>query len=92
MRKLTALARALAVVGLALLPAFGALFQLVAGAPPERPAAAPPPGERQLVGSYVGMEPGIEQGGLALGFAYVTNAPRNGASPALLHSGAIEMW
>jgi hypothetical protein len=92
MKRLSALARALAIVAVALLPAFGAAFQLVAGAPRERAPAPPPVGHFQLVGSYLAMspvgdhearEPGIEGGGLALGFVSTTVSPPPGAAPAL---------
>jgi hypothetical protein len=83
MKKLFALAQALAIIVLAFLPGFGAAFTMAAGAPPERPAAPTPVGRIDLVGSYVAMEPGMEEGALALGFARTTTPLPPGASPAL---------
>jgi hypothetical protein len=83
MKKLFALARAFAIIVVAFLPGFGASFTMAAGAPPERPAPPPAVGRVDLVGSYVAMEPGMEEGALNLGFARTTAALPPGASPAL---------
>ncbi|MEA2751999.1 MAG: hypothetical protein QOI41_6142 [Myxococcales bacterium] len=83
MKKLFAFARAVAIIVVAILPGFGAAFTMAAGAPPERPAQPPPVGRVDLVGSYVAMEPGMEEGALTLGFARTTMPLPAGASPAL---------
>jgi ABC-type sugar transport system substrate-binding protein len=84
MKKLFALARAFAIVGVALLPGFGAAFSMAAGAPREQPAPPPAVGRVDLVGSWVAMEPGMEEGALQLGFARTTTPLPAGASPALV--------
>ena len=83
MKKLSAFARASSIIALALLPGFGAAFQMIAGAPRERPPEPPRQGRVDLVGSYVAMEPGMEEGALTLGFARTTTPLPPGASPAL---------
>lgn len=83
MKKLFAFARAIAIVFVAFLPGFGAAFTMAAVAPPERLAVPPPVGRVDLVGSYVAMEPGMEEGALTLGFARTTTPSPPGASPAL---------
>jgi hypothetical protein len=83
MKKLFALARAFAIVVVALLPGFGAVFSMVAGAPPDRPAPPPPAGRLDLVGTFVAMEPGVEEGALRLRFVRTTAPLPSGAAPAL---------
>ena len=83
MMKVFALLRAFAIVAVALLPGIGAAFTMAAGAPPERPAAPPPVGRVDLVGTWVAMEPGPEEGGMQLGFARTTTPLPPGAEPAL---------
>ena len=83
MKKLFALARAFAIVAVALLPGFGAAFTMVAGAPRERAPAPPPVGRVDLVGTWVAMQPGFEEGAMQLGFARTTTPLPPGASPAL---------
>ncbi len=85
MNKLFALARAFGIVVVAILPGFGAAFTMAAGAPPERlgEPQPSPPGRLDLVGTYVAMEPGVEEGALMLGFARTTSPLPPGASPAL---------
>jgi hypothetical protein len=83
MKKLFALAQAFAIIVVAFLPGFGAAFTMAAGAPPERPADPPKVGRVDLVGTYVAMEPGVEEGAMMLGFARTTTPLPPGASPAL---------
>lgn len=83
MKKLFALVRAFAIVAVALLPGFGAAFTMAARAPDERPPEPPPEGRVDLVGSWVAMEPGMEEGAMQLGFARTTTPLPPGASPAL---------
>jgi hypothetical protein len=83
MKKLFVIARAFAIVVVALLPGIGAAFQVIAGAPPERPPSPRPEGRLDLVGTYVAMEPDMEDGALMLGFARTTMPLAAGASPAL---------
>jgi hypothetical protein len=83
MKKLFAFARAVAIIVVAVLPGFGAAFTMVAGAPPERPADPPQVGRVDLVGTYVALEPGAEEGAMMLGFARSTTPLPAGASPAL---------
>jgi len=83
MNKLFALARAFAIIVLAFLPGIGAALTMVAGAPRERPPEPPRAGRVDLVGSYVAMEPGVEEGALTLGFVRTTTPLPAGASPAL---------
>ena len=83
MKKVFALGQALVIIVVAFLPGFGAVFTMAAGAPADRPAAPPPAGRVDLVGSYVAMEPGLEDGALTLGFARTTTSLPPGASPAL---------
>jgi len=72
MRKLLALARAFAIVFVALLPGVGALFTVNV---PERPAPPPLEGRFDLVGTY-------DDDALRLGLM-ITNAeiPRGGPTP-----------
>jgi hypothetical protein len=83
MKKLFALARVFAIVVVAVLPGIGAAFQVIAGAPPERPPSPKPEGRFDLVGTYVAMQPGMEEGALMLGFARTTTPLPAGAAPAL---------
>jgi hypothetical protein len=83
MKKLFAFLRASVIIVVALLPGFGAAFTMVAGAPPERPYERPPAGRVDLVGSWVAMAPGMEEGAMQLGFARTTTPLPPGASPAL---------
>ncbi len=67
MRKLAALIRALGIVFLAVTPGIGAVFTMKAG--DRAPAVVRAPvaeGEIGLVGTWVAMEPGAEEGALAL--------------------------
>lgn len=83
MKKLFALARAFAIVAVALLPGFGAAFTMAAGAPSDPPAPLAPEGRVDLVGTWVAMEPGSEEGAMHLGFARTTTPLPPGALPAL---------
>jgi hypothetical protein len=83
MNRFFALARALFVIGVAMLPGFGAAFTMAAGAPPERPADPPKVRRVDRVGTYVAMEPGFEEGAMMLGFTRTTTPLPPGASPAL---------
>jgi hypothetical protein len=83
MKKLFALARVFVIVVVAVLPGIGAAFQVIAGAPPARPPSAKPEGCLELVGTYVAMQPGMEEGALMLGFARTTTPLPPGAAPAL---------
>lgn len=84
MKKLWALARAFVIVAVALLPGFGAALTMVLGAPRESPPATPPAGRIAFVGTWVAMEPGMEEGAMQLGFARTTTPLPPGASPALV--------
>jgi hypothetical protein len=83
MKKLFALGRAFAIVAVSLLPGFGAAFSIVAAAPHEKPPSATPERRIELVGTWVAMEPGLEEGALRLGLARVTTPLPAGASPSL---------
>lgn len=84
MRKLKALLVAFAIIFVALMPGVGAVFTMKAGDRPPPPERIAPPQERiDLMGSYVAMQPGVEEGALALSRVR-TNAPLPpNASPVL---------
>lgn len=83
MKKLFAVARALVIIAVALLPGFGAALTMVAGAPREQLVLPQPAGRVDLVGTWIAMEPGLEEGAMQLGFARTTTPLPAGASPAL---------
>jgi len=90
MKKLLATARALGIVLLALLPGIGAGLTMVLGAPPDRPSAPRAVGQVHFVGSYVAMQPGVEEGALAMGFVRATEpvALPAGVTPAIAFTPA----
>lgn len=82
MKKLAALARALGIVSIAILPGFGAFFTVKSGERPPHAAAPEPQGRLELVGRY---EVTNElEGQMRLGFARNVQPVPAGASPALV--------
>ncbi|MBS2013331.1 MAG: hypothetical protein JST00_10615 [Deltaproteobacteria bacterium] len=89
MRKLKGLLVAFGIVAVALTPGFGAVFTMSAGDRPGPSAASPPPEEHvELVGSYLAMQPGLEDGALTLSWVRTARPLPPGASPAIAQVGA----
>lgn len=84
MRKLQALLIAFGIIFVALLPGVGAVFTMKAGDRPlPAPRTAPPEEHLELVGSYVAMQPGIEEGAIALARVRTSAPLPPNASPAI---------
>jgi hypothetical protein len=82
MRKLTALARAFAIVFVAIFPGIGAVFTMSAGDRMQARGSTRPVADRiDLVGTYIGNADTFE-GELHLAFLPTINAPRT-TTPAL---------